>query len=89
MNNSKASSDRSIQLPSPRELAHEIARRIAERAGSMKPAEGPIYVVRISNPITALERLQLAAARLARQPIAVVPHPCATMEEWLARYGRR
>jgi hypothetical protein len=34
------------------------------------------YVVRVSNPITSFEKLQLAAARLARTPIVIMPHRC-------------
>jgi len=45
------------------------------------------YVIRLSNPPTASERLQLLAARLLRSPVAIMPTKCATSEEWLTRYG--
>jgi|GEM_PF-6148259 len=45
------------------------------------------YVVRLSEPPTPNERLQLLAARLERRPIVIMPHKCATMDEWMARYG--
>ena len=69
--------------PSPRDIAAEIVRRVA----SANAETGGGYVVRLSDPRTPGERLQLLAARLERRPIAIMPHKCATMEEWLARYG--
>ena len=78
----------SVQLPSPRELALEIARRAAVRAGRPHSPGIMPYVVRVSNPITAFEKLQLAAARLARTPVAIMPHRCPTMDEWTARYAQ-
>jgi hypothetical protein len=44
-------------------------------------------LVRLSNPITRIERLQLAAARLQGTPIVVMPHRCATTEEWLDQFA--
>jgi len=43
------------------------------------------YVVRVSDPPTAFERLQLLSARLQRRPVAVLPHPCRSMDEWHER----
>ena len=62
--------------------ARDIAAEIVRRAG--RP-----YVIRLSEPPTAAERLQLTAARLMRWPIAIMPRRCATVAEWLARYGRQ
>ena len=62
--------------PEPRDIAAEIIRRAA---GS--------YVVRLSDSPTVHERLQLLGARLEGRKIAIVPHKCETMEQWLARYG--
>jgi hypothetical protein len=62
-------------------LAREVARRVTGQAR--------LYVVRISDPMTARERLQLAAARLQRSPVAIMPHRCATADEWFARYADR
>ena len=66
--------------------AHDIAAEIIRRAESSSETGGG-YVVRLSNPPTAQERLQLLAARLQRTPIVIMPHKCATMEEWTERYG--
>ena len=64
-----------------RDLASEIVRRCAAADGSTK------YVVCFSDPPTANERLQLAAARILRRPIAIVPAKCLTAGEWIARFG--
>ena len=69
--------------PSPRDIAAEIVRRVAEANAST----GGGYVVRLSKPPTARERMQLLAAHLERRPIVIMPHKCRSMEEWLARYG--
>ena len=58
------------------ELAAEVLRR----------SEHDSYVVRLSNPPTANERLQLLSARLQRKPIVVMPPRCRTIDEWHARY---
>ena len=64
------------------DLAAEILRR-CEQAGVCAG-----YVVSISDPITARERLQLAAARIQRRPIAIVPAKCKSVADWTARFGR-
>ena len=45
----------------------------------------PKYVIRLSDPPTASERLQLAAAHLSRAPFAIVPASCKTVDEWMAK----
>jgi hypothetical protein len=64
-----------------RDLAAEIVRRCAAADGSAS------YVVCLSDPPTANERLQLAAARILRRPIAIVPAKCLTVSAWMARFG--
>ena len=63
-----------------------MAAEIIRRVGEANAATGGGYVVRLSDPPTLQERLQLLAARLQRTPIAIMPHKC-TMEEWVARYS--
>jgi hypothetical protein len=65
--------------------AHDIAAEVIRRAKDDDDRDR--YVVRLSDPPTPQERLQLLAARLQRRPIAIMPHKCATMDEWTARYG--
>jgi hypothetical protein len=71
------------------DVAAEIIRRVTAEDGVTLPdglRRGP-YVVRLSDPPTAHERLQLAATRLQGTSIAIMPHKRKTMDEWLARYG--
>jgi hypothetical protein len=73
----------------PRDLAAEVIRRVrASTANSDNPDCLP-YVVHLSEPPTAEERLQLMACRLMRQPIVIVPGKCLTVEEWVQRYTTR
>jgi len=67
--------------PSPRDIANEVVRRAAGADGTKA------CVVRLSDPPTPTERLQLLAARLERRPIAIMPQKCASVDEWLQRYG--
>jgi hypothetical protein len=62
--------------PDLRDVTAEIVRR----------ADGG-HVVRVSDPRTASERLQLLAAHLQRRPIVVIPVSCRTVLEWLERYA--
>jgi hypothetical protein len=73
---------RSRRQPAARDVAAEIIRRVTEANAAI----GGGYVVRLSDPPTPQERLQLLAAHLQRRPIVIMPHKCTTMEEWLARY---
>jgi hypothetical protein len=65
--------------------ALEIVRREALRSG--RDVRSVLSLVRVSTPPTPSERLLLAAVRVLRSPHAIMPHPCATAEEWLARYA--
>ena len=64
-----------------------MAAEIARRVGEANAATGGGYVVRLSKPPTPQERLQLLAARLQGTPFVIMPHKCATMDEWAARYS--
>ena len=90
MPNSKESSRRSARLPDPRDIARELDRR-AERS---HPSHAPVpddphaypYVIRLSDPATRVEQLQLMMARVLGRPIAIMPHHCESFEEWTVRY---
>ena len=69
--------------PEPHDIAAEIIRRVT--ATSTQTGGG--YVVRLSKPPTPTERLQLIAARLERRPIVIMPHKCATFDQWLEQYA--
>ena len=66
-----------------RDLAAEIVRRAVDG----RPDKGPPYVVSLSEPPNPKEQLLLAICRLMRQPIAIMPTKCDTVEEWVKRYG--
>lgn len=86
MPNSKSSSISSTQPPDPREIAAEIARRVLGATEADGDRAGLPYVVRVERIHTPHERLQLAAARLLKLPVALLPHRCASVDEWLARH---
>ena len=60
--------------------AHDIAAEIIRRANNS-------HVVRLSRPPTLSEQLQLMAARLERRQIAIMPHKCTSVDEWLEQYA--
>jgi hypothetical protein len=66
-----------------RDLAAEIVRRAVDG----RPYKTLPYVVSLSGPPTPNEQLLLAACRLMRQPIAIMPAKCDTVEEWVKRNG--
>lgn len=72
-------------IPDVRDVAAEIVRRAPSSQGA-DAAAGRLSVIRLSDPPTASERLQLAAARLMSWPVAVMPVKCQTVDEWLRRY---
>ena len=63
-----------------RDLAAEIVRRAGGEGGLS-------YVVRVSEPVTPLQQLQLMSARLQGRAIVIAPVKCVTMEEWCLRYA--
>jgi hypothetical protein len=70
-----------------RDVAAEIIRRAKATAGNAEGRDSLPYVVRLSDPPTAHEQLQLAACHILRQPIAIVPATCLTAQEWSEKYG--
>jgi hypothetical protein len=70
--------------PKSRATAQDIATEIIRRAAA---TGGKRHIIRLSAPPAGQEILLLWAARLERRPIMVMPHKCATMAEWLDRYG--
>jgi hypothetical protein len=64
----------------------EIIRREALRSG--RPVRSVLSLIRVSNPATRPERLLLAAAEVLQVSHAVVPHKCASTDEWIAHCRR-
>jgi hypothetical protein len=70
-----------------RGVAAEIIRRAARLANSGGGSNHFVpYVVRLSNPPKPHERLQLAANRILRRPVAIMPVKCLTVDEWIERF---
>ena len=65
-----------------RDLAEEIVRRASGPDGMLG------YVVRLSDPPTPDQLVRLAAFRILRQPVAIVPAPYASVEGWAKHYGK-
>jgi hypothetical protein len=64
--------------------AHELAAEIIRRTNAGNNCS---QVIHLHEPPETRELFQLAAARILRQTVAIVPTKCATIEEWLERYG--
>jgi hypothetical protein len=77
----------SIDGADQRAAALEIVRREAVRSG--RTARAVLSIVRMSEPPTQPEGRILAAVRLLRSPHVITPHPCATFDDWFARYTPR
>jgi hypothetical protein len=74
-------SRRSRAKPSLCELAEEVIRRTTSGNGDCP------YVIRLSDPPTATEQLQLVACRLLGRPVAIMPAKALTVDEWMQRYS--
>ena len=69
-----------------RDVAAEIIRRAARLANPSGEGDDVLpYVVRLSTPPKPHEQLQLAASRILRRPIAIMPAKCLTVDEWIER----
>jgi hypothetical protein len=71
-----------------RAVAAEIIWRAARLARPRSDANDFVpYVIRLSDPPTVPEKLQLVASRILRRPIAIMPAKCLSVGEWIARFG--
>ena len=64
--------------PTGRRTPHDLVAEIVRRA--VLPENR--YVIRVSDPPTPFERLQLLSAHLQRRPHVIMPHPCRSFDEW-------
>jgi hypothetical protein len=78
---------RRISQRMPPIAVRDLAAEIVRRAVDGRPDKTLPYVVGLSEPPTPNEQLLLAACRLTRQPIAIMPAKCDTVEEWGKRNG--
>ncbi len=76
--------------PRPKANARDLAEEIIRRLGVVDGAEGNYfpYVIRLSDPPTAHQRLQLMACRMLSRQIAIMPMKSLTVDEWIERYGQ-
>jgi len=64
----------------------DVAAEIVRRAGRPNSPEADAWYISVSDPPTAEERLQLAAATLRGVLVLVMPREPMTEEEWIAHY---
>jgi hypothetical protein len=72
----------------PRDIAAEIIRRVRTTGKGSGGERLLPYVVRLSDPPTANEQLQLAACKILGHRVAIMPAKCLTVQEWCDRYAR-
>jgi hypothetical protein len=70
----------------PRDIAAEIIRRARSVAEGTDGDDRLPYVVRLSDPPTPHQRLQLTACRILNHPVAIMPVTCPTVQERSERY---
>jgi hypothetical protein len=66
-----------------------MAEEIVRRAQAAEPDGQLPYVVRMSDPPTPEEQLQLIACRLVGKAVAIMPGKALTIDEWLEHYAPR
>jgi hypothetical protein len=66
-------------------------RGLETRIAKLERVRGPTasYVVSVSDPPTSDELAELARARAEGRCVAILPHKCATAEEWLSKLASR
>jgi hypothetical protein len=65
-------------------MTRNLESRIAKLEQFSKPPRR--YVFHVSDPPTKEEDAAIAGAS---GPIVIVPHPCKTVEEWIAKHSPR
>ena len=69
---------------SVRDMAEEIIRRaLAAHPDGVMP-----YVLRLSDPPTPDEQLQMMACQLLGKAVAIMPGKALPVDEWLERYAQ-
>jgi hypothetical protein len=69
-------------------MSNGLKSRIVRLEDRRSARERPPYVYHVSNPPTAEESETIQRAKEAGRCFIIAPWPCATIEEWLATYGR-
>jgi hypothetical protein len=66
-----------------------MAEEVVRRAQAAYPNGQLPYVLRISDPPTPEEQLQLIACQLVGKAVAIMPGKALTVDEWIEQYAPR
>lgn len=66
-------------------MTRHLEARVAKLEYSSNPRGG--YVVHVCDPPTASELAEIELARTEGRKIAIMPHACKTVDDWVAIYG--
>jgi hypothetical protein len=66
-------------------MTRSLEGRLAKLETSHKPLGG--YVVHVCDPPTESELAEIERARIEGHKIAIMPHACRTVDDWVAIYG--
>ncbi|WP_128925772.1 MULTISPECIES: hypothetical protein [Bradyrhizobium] len=69
-------------------IGRNLKTRVTKLEDRRKATNRLPYVYHVSEPATADELAAIEAAKSAGHCFMVGPWPCATVEEWIAIYGR-
>jgi hypothetical protein len=66
-------------------MTRNLEGRLAKLEFSRKPRGG--YVVHVCDPPTESELAEIEQAKIEGRKIAIMPHACKTVDEWVAKHG--
>ncbi len=66
-------------------MRRNLEGRLAKLEVSRNPRGG--YVVHVCDPPTPSELAEIERARIEGRKIALMPHACRTVDDWVATYG--
>jgi hypothetical protein len=66
-------------------MTRNLGGRLAKLEFSRKPHGG--YVVHVCDPPTPSELAEIERAKTEGRKIALMPHACRTVDDWVAIYG--
>ena len=59
-----------------------MSRALETRIAKLEIVRCGAYVVRVSDPRSPSERAELELARTEGRQIAIMPHPCRSIDDW-------
>jgi hypothetical protein len=63
-----------------------MSRALEARIAKLEIVRCEPYVVRVSDPRSPSERAELELARSEGRQIAIMPHPCRSIDDWAAKH---